>query len=48
MGGNQNKLAIDMLNKAAAKGDWLCLKNIHLVINWLPELEKNLRSLILH
>ena len=48
MGGNQNNLAIEMLKSAAIKGDWLCLKNIHLVNSWLPILEKELKSLELH
>ena len=37
-----------MIRNAAVKGHWVCLKNIHLVINWLPILEKELRSLKLH
>ena len=37
-----------MLKDAAIKGDWLCLKNIHLVNAWLPVLEKELKSLELH
>lgn len=26
-------------------GGWLCLKNVHLVVTWLPVLDKALRSL---
>jgi Dynein heavy chain region D6 P-loop domain len=26
-------------------GDWLCLKNLHLVVAWLPALEKELIAL---
>ena len=48
MGGNQNDLAIQMLREAAQKGNWLALKNIHLVTSWLPELEKELKALELH
>lgn len=29
-------------------GDWLCLKNLHLVVAWLPSLEKELSSLEPH
>ena len=29
-------------------GDWLCLKNLHLVTAWLPSLEKELNSLQPH
>ena len=29
-------------------GEWLCLKNLHLVVAWLPSLEKELSSLEPH
>ena len=29
-------------------GEWLCLKNVHLVVAWLPVLEKSLRGLSPH
>lgn len=29
-------------------GEWLCLKNVHLVVAWLPVLEKSLRGLLPH
>lgn len=29
-------------------GDWVCLKNLHLVVAWLPSLEKELSSLQPH
>jgi len=28
------------LQQAMARGEWVCLKNLHLVTPWLPELEK--------
>ena len=37
-----------MLRDAAIKGEWLCLKNIHLVNSWLPILEKELKTLEFH
>lgn len=37
-----------MLKDAAKKGQWLCLKNLHLVTSWLPMLEKELKSLVLN
>ena len=40
MGGGQNEAALAMMKEAAEKGQWLCLKNIHLVTAWLPTLEK--------
>ena len=48
MGGNQNNLALQMLKDAALKGEWLCLKNVHLVNSWLPVLEKELKSIEYH
>ena len=45
MGGGQQENAIHMLRAAAANGTWLCLQNLHLVISWLPTLEKELASL---
>lgn len=37
-----------MLKDAALKGEWLCLKNVHLVNSWLPVLEKELKSIEYH
>jgi len=48
MGGGQNELAIQMLREAASKGFWLCFKNLHLVVSWLPSLEKELKGLNAH
>lgn len=45
MGGGQQENAIHMLRAAAANGTWLCLQNLHLVVTWLPTLEKELASL---
>jgi dynein heavy chain 2, cytosolic len=48
MGGGQQDVAIHMLRAAASQGTWLCLKNLHLVVAWLPSLEKELSSLEPH
>lgn len=40
MGQGQADLAIQTLRECAREGEWLCLKNLHLVISWLPVLEK--------
>lgn len=48
MGGGQQELALHMLRTAAASGSWLCLKNLHLVVAWLPQLEKELSTLVFH
>jgi len=48
MGGGQNDAAIQLLRDAAHKGDWVYLKNLHLVTSWLPTLEKELKVLKPH
>ena len=48
MGGGQQEIAQHMLRAAAANGSWLCLKNLHLVVAWLPTLEKELSALDAH
>ncbi|KAJ3215292.1 Cytoplasmic dynein 2 heavy chain 1 [Dinochytrium kinnereticum] len=45
MGQGQGDIALAEIKRMAAMGGWLCLQNVHLVISWLPELEKELRSL---
>ena len=44
LGGNQNDMAMAMLKRAMERGSWLYLKNIHLVISFLPQLEKELKT----
>ncbi|KAI8844037.1 dynein heavy chain and region D6 of dynein motor-domain-containing protein [Chytriomyces cf. hyalinus JEL632] len=48
MGQGQGALAITELREMATKGGWVCLQNVHLVIRWLPELEKEIGSLNFH
>lgn len=48
MGGGQQDVAVQLLRSAAASGSWICLKNLHLVVAWLPQLEKELSSLERH
>jgi len=40
MGQGQAELAMQLLQECATNGEWLCLKNLHLVTAWLPTLEK--------
>lgn len=40
MGQGQSEIAMKLLTDCARDGDWLCLKNLHLVTAWLPKLEK--------
>lgn len=44
MGGGQNEVALKTLQDCAAKGEWVCLKNLHLVPNFLTQLEKTLNN----
>ncbi len=45
MGGGQQDVAINLVRTAAQNGTWVCLKNLHLVVAWLPKLEKELAAL---
>uniref|UniRef100_A0A7S1KLM8 Cytoplasmic dynein 2 heavy chain 1 n=1 Tax=Percolomonas cosmopolitus TaxID=63605 RepID=A0A7S1KLM8_9EUKA len=45
MGQGQTDEALLMLRRCGKKGEWLCLKNLHLVVAWLPRLEKELSML---
>ena len=40
MGQGQMEIALELLKTCSANGEWLCLKNLHLVVAWLPVLEK--------
>lgn len=40
MGQGQADVALATLRECSRNGDWLCLKNLHLVTAWLPLLEK--------
>lgn len=48
MGGGQQEAALNMLREASRQGHWLCLKNLHLVVAWLPVLEKELAMISPH
>lgn len=48
MGGGQNEIAIETMKEAAAKGEWVCLKNLHLITPWLTVLEKEFKMLTPH
>ncbi|XP_019604311.2 dynein axonemal heavy chain 10 [Rhinolophus sinicus] len=42
MGQGQEKLALQLLETAVARGQWLMLQNCHLLVKWLKDLEKSL------
>ena len=48
MGQGQAEEAMRLLAECARTGDWLCLKNLHLVVAWLPTLEKEIYVLDAH
>lgn len=39
---------MELLKSCSESGQWLCIKNLHLMTSWLGELEKEFRSLKLH
>lgn len=45
LGQGQESVAEQSLDIAAVNGHWIILQNIHLVRNWLPELEKKMEQL---
>ncbi|XP_076452214.1 dynein axonemal heavy chain 10-like [Babylonia areolata] len=45
MGQGQEKVALQLLEVAIQRGQWLMLQNCHLLVRWLMELEKQLESL---
>ena len=45
MGQGQSEAALRLLEAGAEEGAWVCLQNVHLVVSWLPVLEKTLHSL---
>ena len=46
MGQGQSQVALDEVTAAAQSGGWVCLKNLHLMTHWLPDLEKHINSLM--
>ncbi|CAG5923192.1 unnamed protein product [Menidia menidia] len=45
MGQGQEKVALELLDKAVSRGQWLMLQNCHLLVKWLKELEKSLERI---
>eukprot|EP01135_Chromosphaera_perkinsii_P002697 Nk52_evm65s226 gene=Nk52_evmTU65s226 len=45
LGQGQGKLALQLLETAASRGQWLMLQNCHLLISWLKDLEKALERI---
>ncbi|KAM8717355.1 hypothetical protein ACLKA7_004106 [Drosophila subpalustris] len=42
IGRGSEQRALLALQQAAAEGQWLCIKNVHLVPEWLPQMERRL------
>uniref|UniRef100_A0A8C5K168 Dynein, axonemal, heavy chain 10 n=1 Tax=Jaculus jaculus TaxID=51337 RepID=A0A8C5K168_JACJA len=45
MGQGQEKVALQLLETAVARGQWLMLQNCHLLVRWLRDLEKSLERI---
>ncbi|XP_013399815.1 dynein heavy chain 10, axonemal-like [Lingula anatina] len=45
MGQGQEKIAMQFLETAVARGQWLMLQNCHLLVRWLRDLEKEIEKL---
>ncbi|XP_063753564.1 dynein axonemal heavy chain 10 [Eleginops maclovinus] len=45
MGQGQEKVALQLLERAVSRGQWLMLQNCHLLVKWLKELEKSLEMI---
>ncbi|XP_064322361.1 dynein axonemal heavy chain 10 [Phalacrocorax carbo] len=45
MGQGQEKIALQMLENAVVRGEWLMLQNCHLLVRWLINLEKALEKI---
>ncbi|XP_060580911.1 dynein axonemal heavy chain 10-like isoform X1 [Ruditapes philippinarum] len=45
MGQGQEKVALQLLETAISRGQWLMLQNCHLLVKWLRDLEKQLEKL---
>ncbi|XP_051490092.1 dynein axonemal heavy chain 10 [Apus apus] len=45
MGQGQEKIALQMLEDAVVRGEWLMLQNCHLLVRWLTDLEKALEKI---
>uniref|UniRef100_A0A8C4UNG2 Dynein axonemal heavy chain 10 n=1 Tax=Falco tinnunculus TaxID=100819 RepID=A0A8C4UNG2_FALTI len=45
MGQGQEKIALQMLENVAVRGEWLMLQNCHLLVKWLINLEKALEKI---
>lgn len=39
------KVALQLLERSATRGQWLMLQNCHLLVKWLKELEKSLERI---
>ncbi|KAK9497518.1 hypothetical protein O3M35_004223 [Rhynocoris fuscipes] len=48
VGPGQEAEILKNLSEASNKGQWILLKNLHLLTSWLPTLEKNLQNLLPH
>lgn len=45
MGTDETEKATEFMKQAAQNGQWICLKNVHLVSSWLPDLDRLMNEL---
>ena len=45
MGTDETEKATELVMQAARSGQWVCLKNVHLVSSWLPSLDRMMNEL---
>ena len=48
IGQDETESILTTLRECSNNGSWLCLKNLHLAIEWLPNIEKSLQGLKSH
>ena len=48
IGQDETDFILTTLRECSNNGSWLCLKNLHLAIKWLPNIEKSLQGLKSH
>ena len=44
MGQGQDQIAMNALKNSCAKGDWLMIQNVHLMTEWMLEIERALKA----
>lgn len=48
LGRGQHEYAIEQIKRVSAVGGWLCIKNLHLSLHWIPQIEIAMTSVTPH